>query len=110
ARQFGTSKYGLSRVYKVFLDLISIKTLLLFIRQPMKRFTGLALLSFLLTLLCVWQVVSGIGATEGGSVMVSTAVAMLFGSLTLFLLLLGAVATLVHRRAGTMDPVWLKDR
>ncbi|MEM8751483.1 MAG: glycosyltransferase family 2 protein, partial [Pseudomonadota bacterium] len=41
ARQFGASKYGLSRIFKVILDLIAIKTLLLFARRPRARFLGI---------------------------------------------------------------------
>ncbi len=40
ARRFGESKYGLSRVYKVILDILSIKTLLLFVRKPGFFFIG----------------------------------------------------------------------
>lgn len=39
ARQFGTSKYGLSRVYKVLLDLMVIKTLTSFISRPLLWFS-----------------------------------------------------------------------
>ncbi|MEM7022339.1 MAG: glycosyltransferase family 2 protein, partial [Pseudomonadota bacterium] len=34
ARKFGESKYGLSRVYKVMFDMLTIKTLLMFVRRP----------------------------------------------------------------------------
>jgi hypothetical protein len=34
-RRFGVSKYGFSRVYKVFLDIISIRVLLTYARRPM---------------------------------------------------------------------------
>jgi glycosyltransferase involved in cell wall biosynthesis len=43
ARQFGKSKYGLSRVYKVFLDLLVIKTVSSFISRPLVWFTLLSL-------------------------------------------------------------------
>jgi hypothetical protein len=38
ARQFGASKYGLSRIYKVFLDLVLVKTLLVSMGSPMRVF------------------------------------------------------------------------
>ena len=107
ARQFGESKYGLSRVFKVFLDLIAIKTLLLFARQPMRRFTRLAIGAGLLTLVFAWLILFSSGATATGSVMVHTSVAMLFGSLTLFLFLLGVVSSLVHRQVGPAELYWL---
>ena len=43
ARKFGESKYGLSRVYKVLLDLMVIKTLAAFSARPMLWFSLLAL-------------------------------------------------------------------
>ena len=43
ARQFGQSKYGLSRVYKVLLDLLVIKTVTTFTSKPLLWFTLLAL-------------------------------------------------------------------
>ena len=44
ARQFGQSKYGLSRVYKVLLDLMVIKTVASFASRPLLWFSLLALL------------------------------------------------------------------
>ena len=43
ARQFGQSKYGLSRVYKVLLDLLVIKTVASFTSRPLRWFALLAL-------------------------------------------------------------------
>jgi glycosyltransferase involved in cell wall biosynthesis len=43
ARKFGQSKYGLSRVYKVLLDLMVIKTVASFTARPLLWFTMLAL-------------------------------------------------------------------
>lgn len=47
ARQFGTSKYGISRIWKVFLDLLTIKMLLGFTTRPAVWF-GLLSLPFLI--------------------------------------------------------------
>jgi glycosyltransferase involved in cell wall biosynthesis len=43
ARQFGKSKYGLSRIYKVLLDLMVIKTVTSFTARPLLWFTALCL-------------------------------------------------------------------
>ena len=43
ARRFGNSKYGLSRVYKVLLDLMVIKTIASFTSRPLLWFSLLAL-------------------------------------------------------------------
>ena len=50
ARQFGRSKYGLSRVYRVLADLIAIKTLLLFAARPLFCFAGSAAIAGALSL------------------------------------------------------------
>jgi hypothetical protein len=42
ARQFGSSKYGISRVYKVLLDLMVIKTVAAFTARPLLWFSMLA--------------------------------------------------------------------
>ena len=43
ARRFGNSKYGLSRIYKVLLDLLVIKTIASFAARPLMWFSLLAL-------------------------------------------------------------------
>ena len=43
ARQFGQSKYGISRVYKVLLDLMVIKTVATFTARPLSWFSILAM-------------------------------------------------------------------
>jgi len=43
SRQFGRSKYGMSRIWKVFLDLLTVKMLLGFITRPAVWFALLAL-------------------------------------------------------------------
>ncbi|MEO1495390.1 MAG: glycosyltransferase family 2 protein, partial [Pseudomonadota bacterium] len=106
ARQFGVSKYGLNRIFKVMLDLIAIKTILLFARRPLSRFLGLGALAAALAALWTWAAAAGL-AGESGSVMVHTAVAMLFGSLAVFMVLLGFVANLIYRRVGVDVPDWL---
>lgn len=42
ARQFGKSKYGLSRIYKVLLDLMMIKTVTAFFARPLVSFAFMA--------------------------------------------------------------------
>ncbi|MFO7682202.1 MAG: glycosyltransferase family 2 protein [Chloroflexota bacterium] len=46
ARRFGKSKYGLSRIIRVVLDLLSVKFLLSYATRPMQIFGLLGLLSF----------------------------------------------------------------
>jgi glycosyltransferase involved in cell wall biosynthesis len=58
ARQFGQSKYGMSRIYKVFLDLLTVVFIMKFSTKPIRVFGGFGLatmglgaLSFLAVLL-----------------------------------------------------------
>jgi glycosyltransferase involved in cell wall biosynthesis len=106
ARRFGVSKYGLSRIFKVLIDLIAIKTLLLFARRPLASFTTLGLVFAACAAAWAAAVASGGEVVEGGSLMIGTAVATLFGSLAVFLLLLAPVASLVFRVAGEPGPSW----
>jgi len=59
ARQFGQSKYGISRVYKVLLDLMVIKTVASFTARPLQWFSvlaaPLALLGTIVLARSLWQ-------------------------------------------------------
>jgi glycosyltransferase involved in cell wall biosynthesis len=44
ARQFGQSKYGLSRIYKVLLDLIAIRLVIAYANRPLAWFLKMALM------------------------------------------------------------------
>ncbi|MGD0502409.1 MAG: glycosyltransferase family 2 protein [Steroidobacteraceae bacterium] len=56
ARQFGQSKYGLSRIYKVLLDLMVIKTITSFTSRPLLWFS----------LICLPLMLVGMAALIGG--------------------------------------------
>ena len=84
ARRFGASKYGLSRVFKVLLDLITIRTLQLFARRPLARFSGAAGLAALLAVLAALTL-------GGDDLVVRTTVTGLFGTLAVFLFFLGMI-------------------
>src|SRR5262245_19000353 len=63
ARKFGKSKYGLSRVYKVLLDLMVIKTVASFTSRPLVWFTMLSLPMLVLASAALawtgWRVLDG---------------------------------------------------
>jgi glycosyltransferase involved in cell wall biosynthesis len=107
ARRFGTSKYGLSRTYKVFFDMIAIKTLLVFVKRPGVFFTGAAGLAGLLTVLfLVLAMIDPYGMAQRPDV-VMMGVSALLGSLALFLLFAGMVSylffqTIISRRELSM--------
>jgi glycosyltransferase involved in cell wall biosynthesis len=95
-RRFGRSKYGLSRIYKVLLDIVTIKTLIVFARRPLFCFFSAAaaalLVSALFTTLSILFM--------GDSVVVFMSIAILGGSLALFLGFAGVICSLVSQYAG----------
>ena len=97
ARQFGQSKYGLSRIYKVLLDLLVIKTVASFTSRPLLWFTLLALPLFTIgsiaILHSVWKwatSVAGLPLPIAGS-----GVILLMASITL--VCSGAIGELVYK-------------
>lgn len=109
ARRFGTSKYGLSRIWRVLFDLIVIRTLLTFARRPLASFIGTAAFAGLLSLVSAGAAVWSALGTGYAPVVVFTSMAILFGSLALFLGLIGMVASLsfqhLTRRPGPPEAV-----
>ena len=97
ARQFGKSKYGFSRIWKVFLDLLTIKMLLSFTTRPAAWF-GLLSLPFLVgTLLAM-----GISVYRHVTILPYMPYSLVFPSITVLfafafahLIILGVLAELV---------------
>ena len=100
ARTFGESKYGLSRVYKVLLDLITIKTLAGFFSQPTVWFSILglpfAILGLMMTGSGIWQL-----ATSGSLPTSLAGTGLLFLTLSVFLFFNGALGELVYKTGDT---------
>lgn len=96
ARQHGTSKYGLGRIYRVVFDLIVIKTLLTFAQRPTAYLTGTAAIAGILSLFgLAASVYAAIGTPEGSAVVYMSA-SVLLGSLALFLGLVSVIAATIH--------------
>jgi glycosyltransferase involved in cell wall biosynthesis len=95
ARRFGTSKYGLSRVFRVLLDLFAIKTIIAFGARPLRWFATLALPSFFISTLALIAAAVTIASDDQG--IVFAGIGVLFGALTFFLVLSGAVAELIYK-------------
>jgi glycosyltransferase involved in cell wall biosynthesis len=97
ARQFGKSKYGLNRIYKVLVDLLAIKTIVSFASRPLLWFALLAVPGLVVGAVCVVASVQGLLA-PGGTISVPLAgTGLLFGALAIFLLANGALAELVYK-------------
>jgi glycosyltransferase involved in cell wall biosynthesis len=96
ARQFGRSKYGLSRIYKVLLDLLAIRTLIASAQRPMAWFSLLAAPAALISLLSMGYSLY-LTATTGAMPFPMAGTGVLFGLLATYLLLTGALAEMVLR-------------
>ena len=96
ARRFGSSKYGLSRIYKVLLDLLTIKTIASFTSRPLTWFGMLSLPLLLAAAVLVAATVGGFAA--GGKLDLPLAgSAVIFLISAVILLSAGAVAELVYK-------------
>ena len=96
ARKFGESKYGLSRVYKVLLDLLTIKTVSTFSTRPMTWFALLAAPFLVLSVLLFTAGLMLFAVDETQSLPMAGA-GLLFGAMSIFLVLGGGLAELVSR-------------
>ncbi|MBU2677972.1 MAG: glycosyltransferase family 2 protein [Gammaproteobacteria bacterium] len=102
ARQFGTSKYGLSRIYKVLLDMIAIKTITSFSQRALRWFALLALPFAAISLIClVWALWLWF-ETENTIVVVSGLVVVYAGGAA-FLVICGVLSELVYK-TGEIRP------
>jgi glycosyltransferase involved in cell wall biosynthesis len=96
-RRFGRSKYGMSRIWKVLIDMITIKTLLTFAQRPLFCFLNSAMVAMALS--TIYGLLALHGSMSGGGTpsIVFTNVAILFGSLAIFLSLIGMTGALIHQ-------------
>jgi glycosyltransferase involved in cell wall biosynthesis len=108
ARQFGESKYGLSRIYKVLLDLMVIKTVASFASRPLRWFAllstpllAIAAYAFVQTLVSALWLGREVPMMLTGSGIICLAAAMT-------LLCSGALAELVYLRGDLRDREFLR--
>jgi glycosyltransferase involved in cell wall biosynthesis len=98
ARQFGESSYGLSRIYKVLLDLLTMKTILSLVDHPTTWFGKLSLLPFVISL------VSGLILLglyiNNDKTMVMASITMVFLSLGGFILSLGFLCEMIYQKGS----------
>lgn len=101
-RRFGESKYGLSRTYKVLLDLLSVKTIIGFAQRPLTWFGLLSLPFFLFAILAFFAALVPLLDPDGTFSVPVAGTGVLLGSLGIFLVLGGAVGELIFA-AGRAD-------
>jgi len=100
ARSYGTSKYGLSRIYKVLLDLLTIKTLAGFFSRPTIWFSILGLPFALLGLVMIGGGLLDL-ATSGRMPIPLAGTGLLFLTLAVFLFFNGVLGELVYLTGDT---------
>ena len=101
ARKHGVSKYGLSRIYKVLLDLLVTKTIVSFAARPLLWFSVLALPAVVTSIVALFISIYGPLATSSTFSVPIAGVGVLFGALTVILLLGGVLGELVYKTGDT---------
>jgi glycosyltransferase involved in cell wall biosynthesis len=112
ARRFGQSKYGLSRIWKVFLDLFVIKMLTGFASRPLVWFTALSIPFAVLAV--VFLVAAWMEALRDGTATVLLAEGLLFSFAATQLFLVGIMGEHIVRTSRDGRPgeaaVWADGR
>jgi len=99
-RKYGKSKYGLARVYKVLIDLLALHTVLTAVRFPLFGFGIVSVLSAGLGGLSLLIGLIQLTAHPEETIVVSLGASMLWGTLSLSLLMLGGIASLVYSKGS----------
>ena len=103
ARQFGQSKYGLSRAYKVLLDLMVIKTIASFTARPLLWFSFLGLPLGIIGLMMLSLGIA-LALAPGGRLSLPVAGSgVIFLASTVFLIAGGALGELVYKLGDVRD-------
>jgi len=97
-RKYGESKYGLARIYKVLIDLVALKTVLTAARHPLFGFGKLSALSAGLCGLSLLAGVNHLLTYPEETIVVFLGAGMLWGTLSLALLMFGGIASMVYSR------------
>jgi glycosyltransferase involved in cell wall biosynthesis len=98
-RRFGKSKYGFSRIYKVFVDLLTIRTILTFSRRPAYWLGIVAIVGGLATAVCLGMTLSLLVNEPDHKSIVFTSLTVLLGSLSIFSLFLALLSHLIYGTA-----------
>jgi len=97
ARKFGSSKYGLSRIYKVILDLVALKTVFSSFNRPLFGFSGPVIISGILFFSATLFTLYNWIYNPQFSIVVQLGTSALLGILTFLLLFLGIICHLIYK-------------
>ena len=107
-RKFGVSKYGISRIYKVIIDLLVIKTLLSFSTRPLHLFAIGGLISMVLGGSILFLSLSGWLRGRGDFDFMTASGALLFFILAFYFLLVGLLCELINKTGNFRSLAHLK--
>lgn len=103
ARQFGQSKYGLSRIYKVLLDLMVIKTVASFTARPLLWFAMMATPLIVVGTLALGWALWRWAATEAGMSLPVAGTGVLLLTSAFILVCGGILGELIYRSGDVRD-------
>ena len=95
-RRYGQSKYGFARIYKVLADLLAIRTVLSFSQRPTAWLGGLAMVSFIISLICLVLAFAYSFSERSTPNIVFPGLCVLFGALGIFGAFLGLLNHLIY--------------
>lgn len=96
-RKFGSSKYGLSRIYKVLMDMVALKIIFTFFNMPLYGFGLFAGIAGFLTIVSFFIGAVHMYIYPGRSLVTIMGSTLLLGSLSIFLLFLGIISELIYK-------------
>ncbi len=97
ARQFGQSKYGLSRTYRVLLDLLTIKTIVAYVARPLYWFSLMSLLAFGLSALAFFAGVVELWQDPSHPKVVMLGLSQIFAMLGISLVFSGVLCEMIYK-------------
>ncbi|HSP88441.1 MAG TPA: glycosyltransferase family 2 protein [Ignavibacteriaceae bacterium] len=96
-RKFGKSKYGISRIYKVLIDMVALKIIFAFFHLPLYGFGIFALISGILSLIIFSLAIIKILLNPGYSLVTIMGSGILFASLSMFLVFMGLISEMIYK-------------
>ncbi|HVO74145.1 MAG TPA: glycosyltransferase family 2 protein [Ignavibacteriaceae bacterium] len=109
-RKFGSSKYGLSRIYKVLIDMTALKIIFTFFHLPLYGFGIFATLFGIICLLSFIYAIVYALYNPSETIVTLMGVGILFGSLSIFLAFLGIISDLIYKYGDIKIDKLLKTR
>lgn len=96
-RKFGKSKYGISRIYKVLIDMVALKIIFAFFHLPLYGFGIFALLFGIIALIIFFIGILKVLLTPGYSLITIMGSGLLFASLSMFLIFMGLISEMIYK-------------